>query len=612
MERFYIKHITATGEKVEFSEVTFQDGVNIVYGPANSGKSYIIKSINFMFAGDIPFTKQSTGYDTISMLMESTEGHAISMTRKIVDGKSGETGSGTVDVVSNVPEIDSGEYSISKLEYSDLLLRLFGIPEHHSIIATEDFDVQNLTIRQMMHLFYIDEDFIFRTGTAFDAPKYKKINASLAIIRFFLTGDDLMEMVPAESKEERERKANQKAGVIFYLNQKISDLTKRKAALEEKMAQGQDIDIEGKLADIVIRAEQVEEQISKASAESRALMKQIYDVSSKLEEARFLRERYDALGSQYQSDLKRLRFLQDGEHKKNDITRAVVCPFCNHDMSDVPEAEESYLEASGIEMSKIEFQLEDLKKVRSRNESKIQQLESMIEELNIQNEKMVAMIQRELKPYAAELREQIETYQTILDTRKELYAIDSMAAELNTDVWEKENDEESTVQKFSGRKVISQETWKALSDAFNQMVKDCGYPNQPESRINIDTVDAVVGSKFKKDEGKGYRAFLNTIMLFNLMKHLENHALYAPHLLVLDSPILSLKEKKYKISEKEKATPGMRTSLFQYIVNHCGSNQIIIAENEIPEDVSYDGVKIQEFTLDPNSGRFGFLKSVRE
>ena len=187
-----------------------------------------------------------------------------------------------------------------------------------------------------------------------------------------------------------------------------------------------------------------------------------------------------------------------------------------------------------------------------------------------------------------------------------------MASELNTDVWEKENDEESTVQKFSARKVIQQDTQKALSNVFNQMVKDCGYPNKIESRINIDTVDEVVESKFKKDEGKGYQAFLNTIRLFNLMKYLEEHALYAPHLLVLDSPILQLKEKKYKISEKEKATPRMRTSLFQYIVNHCDEHQIIIAENEITEYVVYEGVKLQEFTLDPDSGRYGFLKSVTE
>ena len=380
------------------------------------------------------------------------------------------------------------------------------------------------------------------------------------------------------------------------------------AQLEKKIAEGQDIDIEGKLAEIITRAEDVEKRIAKATSESRSLMKQIYEVSSKLEEARFLRERYEALESQYTSDLKRLRFIQDGEQKGGDIHKAVKCPFCDHDMSDVPDTKESFIETSSIEMAKVEYQLEDLAKVKDSNENKIQQLESMIEELNAQNEKMVEMIQKDLKPYAAQLRDQIATYQSVLDTRQELYAIDSMTAELNTDAWEKENDEDSDNPKFSGRQCISQKTWKELSDAFNQMVKDCGYPNRPESRINIDTVDAVVGSKFKKDEGKGYRAFLNTIMLFNLMKYLESNALFAPHILVLDSPILSLKEKKYKISEKEKATPGMRTSLFQYLIDHCGENQIIIAENEIPDDVDYKNAKLQEFTLEPGNGRYGFLK----
>lgn len=83
MSRFFIKQISVTGEKVLFSEVSFNDGVNIIYGPSNAGKSYIINCINFMFAGDPPFTKSSTGYDTVTMTMESDDGYAIFMTRKI-------------------------------------------------------------------------------------------------------------------------------------------------------------------------------------------------------------------------------------------------------------------------------------------------------------------------------------------------------------------------------------------------------------------------------------------------------------------------------------------------------------------------------------------------
>lgn len=112
MSRFFIKQISVTGEKVLFSEVSFNDGVNIIYGPSNAGKSYIINCINFMFAGDPPFTKSSTGYDTVTMTMESDDGYAISMTRKIIDGKNGEVGENSVEVISNYPNVESGPYSI--------------------------------------------------------------------------------------------------------------------------------------------------------------------------------------------------------------------------------------------------------------------------------------------------------------------------------------------------------------------------------------------------------------------------------------------------------------------------------------------------------------------
>lgn len=92
---------------------------------------------------------------------------------------------------------------------------------------------------------------------------------------------------------------------------------------------------------------------------------------------------------------------------------------------------------------------------------------------------------------------------------------------------------------------------------------------------------------------------------------MEDNATYASHLLILDSPILSLKEKKLKLSEKEKATPGMRESLFDYIIRNCGSNQVIIAENEIPENVDYSTANMIEFTLEEGRGRYGFLVSER-
>ena len=189
----------------------------------------------------------------------------------------------------------------------------------------------------------------------------------------------------------------------------------------------------------------------------------------------------------------------------------------------------------------------------------------------------------------------------------DLQALIDMIKTINNEIIEKDTETEECLLPFKARNMINSEMWKKLNENFEFMVKECNYPGNPVARISIDTMDAVVNNKAKKDEGKGYRAFLNTIMLFNLMKFLEVNGKYPFRFLFLDSPILSLKE---NISEEEQASGGMRESLFRYMVNNCGENQVIIAENEIPQNVDYTNANLIEFTKNKEKGRYGFFDGV--
>ena len=95
MSRFHISELIVKGPKVRDSRLAFTDGVNIIHGPSNTGKSYVIGCIDFILGGDIPFTMGSTGYDTVGMRLLSDDGATAYMERKIVEGKKGETGEGT-------------------------------------------------------------------------------------------------------------------------------------------------------------------------------------------------------------------------------------------------------------------------------------------------------------------------------------------------------------------------------------------------------------------------------------------------------------------------------------------------------------------------------------
>ena len=111
-------------------------------------------------------------------------------------------------------------------------------------------------------------------------------------------------------------------------------------------------------------------------------------------------------------------------------------------------------------------------------------------------------------------------------------------------------------------------------------------------------------------QGKGFRAFLNAVMAIAVQEWLDDYKLYQPHLLVMDSPILSLKEREENIGT-EVTTNGMRSGLFEYMVKHQNNRQTIILENEIP-DIEYPGVNLIHFTKIEGNGIYGLVSEYRE
>ena len=284
------------------------------------------------------------------------------------------------------------------------------------------------------------------------------------------------------------------------------------------------------------------------------------------------------------------------------------CPFCDSSMQNKPEQRIAYAQASQVELNRITMQLGDLKEAEKDIQQEICALEAQLQELNRQNNEITQMISRVLKPKSAQLRVMMESYKRIVQIKREMSAVDAMSVVLNADAFNREMEKEGEKVVFHPMEHIDMNWWKKWSDTFEMIVKECNYPNCVSARISPDTYDAIVNGKHKSDEGKGYRAFLNSIILFSLMKALEDGGIYRPAMLILDSPILTLKE---KVRKNELADPGMRASLFKYMVENCGDNQIIIAENEIPNTVDYNTAHLIEFTQDETQGIYGFLKSVR-
>lgn len=79
-----------------------------------------------------------------------------------------------------------------------------------------------------------------------------------------------------------------------------------------------------------------------------------------------------------------------------------------------------------------------------------------------------------------------------------------------------------------------------------------------------------------------------------------------------DTVSITLESNDGDTLEEEKVTAGMGESLMRYIIDVCGENQIIIAENELPENVDYSKANQILFSMEDGEGLCcGFLRSVR-
>ena len=161
---------------------------------------------------------------------------------------------------------------------------------------------------------------------------------------------------------------------------------------------------------------------------------------------------------------------------------------------------------------------------------------------------------------------------------------------------------EADAPKYDAKKLFRDDVFDDLSDRVSSAVERCGYPDFRFAGLNRTTFDVTVNGKDKKFEGKGYRGFLNSIFAFVLMRYLDECGKHAPRMLILDSPILSLKE-----SKQEGVAEGMKSSMLSYMLDQCGNCQVIIVENEIPDDVDFSAANLIEFTKNGSIGRYGFL-----
>lgn len=593
---FYIEKIIVTGSGKTDSIIELSNGVNIIYGPSNTGKTYIVKCIDYMFGSEREPIDISTGYQYIKIIVRTQCG-TITMSRKIGENK--------IEVSSNDNNVPSGKYATkaSRTNYGKTInsvwLSLIGINDLHLVISNENYKKQILSWRTFSHMFMLTETKIISEYSAILSGRDTSNTAVIASLIFLLSGQDFAE---TETKDTKEIKESKKNAVKAYINKELFRLSERNQELLAQLKENPNIDIAVEIEKIMAEISTNEKRINSSIEENQKILAQLYEKNENLSECNVLLNRYDELTTQYDADLKRLNFIVDGEANLN-ASFSTHCPFCDGEV--VVKKNQNYIDAAKSDYKKIKLQAKDLESASKELRSEKLSLEQEIGTLMAKKKSIEELIEKELKPQVFNLKEKLSTYKDAIECQKEIDILKKLSEQKTADMIENDTDEESEL-KFKVKEHLDYSFINELSNGIKSFLENCNYDNLLSVIFDKADMDIVINGKKKSSNGKGYNAYFNSVVAIVLSRYMESKAKYSPDFLVLDSPILSLKEK-----ETKKPSETMRNTLFENIVDNQKGIQTIVIENEIPE-INYKDANIIHFTKEKNNGRYGFLLDVAD
>jgi hypothetical protein len=496
MSKFFIEKLIISGTGKTDSIIEFSNGLNIICGPSDTGKSYIINCIDYLFGSDETPIDAATGYDCINLIIKTSNG-SLKLSRKIDTNK--------VEVSSTDNSINSGTYKLTgKYEktLNSIWFRLIGINECYSIIKNEHFVKQTLTWRTFIHMFLLFENRIIDKKSIMLPTTGFADTAAITSLLFLANGNDFGDMMPQEEKNIKEAK---KKAVVAYINNELSKFAERKGQLIETLKLNGSVDLDEEISSLVDEISLKETAITAAINRNQQLLKELTNTNEHLSECNTLFNRYQELKSQYTSDVQRLSFIVDGEANK-EIDYNSRCPFCDGNL--VPKSTPNYIEASKAEFKKIILQLKDLERAITAINNERLSLEQVATNLSNEKQDIENLVSTELRPQIAELQHKLSQYRAVVATQNEIDIIKQFSTDKMADLVEIESEEESTL-KFKPKEHLERGILDIIDEYLNELLELCKFENFTSVRFDRGDMDIVVNGKKKKLYGKGYRAFLN-------------------------------------------------------------------------------------------------------
>lgn len=537
----------------------------VIYGPSNTGKSKMVKSIDYALGSRDKWPLDDE-FERIQLTL-SSNGHKYWLIRTNNDKK--------LHIFKDREFQD--KYSTKELDepFSGITGIKFGV----DIPSNCDNEKKKYTWREMISFFLWKEN-ISQRKSVFDS-QYGSYVYRMAGINYLYNGDLFEDMILNED--------------VCQWDEMHDHYKRRLRIIEDNLKEIEAVLKDDTRSDMHLMLKRMNELLNEIADTDKLLMITKGRLKTANEESIELRmdlEKFETIRKQFITKIQRVELIVDGMINQDQLE--CTCPICKNVMN-APDMRE-YYDSIITDYKKNKMKILDLDGLISSTNSKLEIKEQEILELSTKIERLGDDVKK--------MGSELDTIRSMIKGDAERWVkLESKDAllEMREIYNRKMKEKRPEFRKFTEDRINS-EIKKGILRELKRTLNLCfGYKN-----IELDPHwNPIIDGRTKDKEGDGNAGIINSLTLMAISKVLSDNDA-GPGLLIVDSPCTAFKDLKDRNEVTRK--------FLEIAEEYSKDFQIILTDNnkELDDQLRNKmNEHLIEFTKDDN-GRYGFLEGVRD
>ncbi len=580
MKEIIIDKLIYTGRGVDNVEVDFKYGINAIIGSSNTGKSFLFKSIDFMFAKEhLTTIKEAEGYDTLYMVLKIESDTLITLKRQISKRSKLSVYRCSYEEIEGWTPEDFSFSVNSKKSMNKFYYNLIGVTEPQYLHSSKE-KTRQFTIRSLIKYFMLNENRMIEDTFSPVFINGQNVMRTFDINAFNFLINNINETEKCTQRQvESSQKINNQLELIYTMIEEYSDRLKKK---ELEMDSKSIIDVDCVITALKEKIVDVQSRISTLTSKKVELEDQINCKKIQVVNLDETQQRFNILRQQYQNEIERYEFIYQGSHLMNQLPKR-KCPVCNNDFNidyiDSDVMFEAMMFEKRIIIKKQTDLQESINDIMVEIESLNIEIISDSNLLNVVNEEVLYLTHNDLNKLDQQMSEYIlhEKFMSDLDSIKDnIKQLKKRRTTLESKTKIKERFNKTPTDNYNE---ILNNGKKLLCSKIATKLEKWLSPNKFSVKFDK-SYELFINNKARSSYGKGYKSLIHTayyLALFDIMKEVKTPSF---NFMIFDSPLTAYTDKEVVANGDVIISDMTIRNFYKDLQDMYSDDQIIIIDNQ--------------------------------